>query len=140
MSLFLALSALVSHPLDPAVMDGLNRQSVTATFHGKSISCDGVPLWAVVDRLNMPQDQDNHTRDLTRGVVFYAKDGYAVLIGLSDIDPKTGGTPAFLVDRCDGVALNAETGPLRLIFPNDKRGARSIFQVERVEYVETRAR
>jgi len=60
------------------------------------------------------------------GVVAGAPDGYQVLFSLAEFDPAFSSRVIILADRRDGKPLDSHEGPLRIIVPGDKRGARWI--------------
>jgi DMSO/TMAO reductase YedYZ molybdopterin-dependent catalytic subunit len=62
-----------------------------------------------------------------------AHDGYRVVFSLPELDPAFSDGRALLADRMDGQPLSAHDGPLRLVLPSEKREARWVRMVERIE-------
>ena len=119
--------------VDAALLAGLPAAQATLSAHGETHRCEGPVLADVLTRLGVPQGQTLHGTALQRGIMLHARDGYAVLFSLGELDPGTGGEVAIIATRCDGKPLTAEDGPFRLVVPGDKRPARSARQVESIE-------
>jgi len=66
-------------------------------------------------------------------VMVRAKDGYAVAFALADFDDAYSTQTIVLADREDGNPLSDTAGPLRLIVPGDKKGARWARMVIKIE-------
>jgi hypothetical protein len=68
-------------------------------------------------------------------VLAKAHDGYQVVFSLGELDTAFGNQSIVVADRRDDKPLFAYQGPLRLVCPNDKAGARSVRMLETIEYV-----
>ena len=119
-------------PLDAATLAALPREAVNANAHGKSYACEGVSLVALLRHAGAMPDGELRGAQLARIVRAEARDGYRVAFSLGELDPATGARRVFVVDRCDGKPLDAETGPLRLIVPDDARPARWMRQLQSI--------
>lgn len=120
-------------PLDAAALAALPREAVSADAHGTHYACEGVPLVALLRQAGaMPEGELRGGAQLARHVEAGARDGYRVAFSFGELDPATGGRRVFVVDRCDGKPLDADTGPLRLIVPDDARPARWVRQLESI--------
>jgi hypothetical protein len=120
----------------PLALDGLPRQTVEATLHGHAMRCEGVALVDLLRRAKAMDDAPLKGDALARLVVLTARDDYRVVFTLAEVDPTLGARRVFVVDRCDDKPLDPDTGPLRLLVPDDKRGARSLRQLDAIR-VET---
>jgi hypothetical protein len=58
-----------------------------------------------------------------------------VLFALAELDPAFGNETILVADKRDGKPLFGYQGPLRLVCPNDKAGARSVRMLEMIEIV-----
>jgi hypothetical protein len=135
-ALVLAAAALAvggSAKVDAALLAGLAPVEATLNFHGEVHHCSGPTLAAVVAKLGLPANETLRGAALQRGIMVHARDGYAVLFSLGELDPGTGAEPAIIATQCDGKQIGPDEGPYRLVLPNDKRPARSVRQVESIE-------
>lgn len=127
-----AIPARVEVPLAAGHWRSLPREAVHASAHGQSLDCSGVALLAVLRQAGaMPEDALRGAH-LARRVEISARDGYRVTFSLAELDPTLGNRRVMLVDQCGGKALDADSGPLRLIVPDDARPARGIRQIEQI--------
>lgn len=122
-------------PLDPGTLASLPREPVSARVHETTLSCEGVALFALLRASGAVPEGALRSAQLSRYVLVDARDGYRVLFSLAELDPGTGRRDVWLVDRCDGAALDDKDGPLRLLVPGDARAARSVRQVESISVV-----
>jgi hypothetical protein len=75
---------------------------------------------------------------LTTYVLAEAQDGYQVVFSLGEVDPALGDTPILVADKANGKALFGENGAFRIVVPRDKRGARSVRMLTKIEAVQVR--
>lgn len=68
-------------------------------------------------------------------VVASASDGYQAVFAIAELDPNFTDEDITVADTVDGKPLFAYQGPLRLVAPKDKRGARSVRMLEKIEVV-----
>ena len=130
-----AIPSPIAVPLDPDTLAALPREAVSARVHETTLACEGVPLFALLRASGAVPEGALRSAQLSRYVLVDARDGYRVLFSLAELDPGTGKRDAWLVDRCDGAALDDKDGPLRLLVPGDARAARSVRQVESISVV-----
>jgi DMSO/TMAO reductase YedYZ molybdopterin-dependent catalytic subunit len=132
----LILSAKAPVQIDTLILSGLERRRVTAAAHDQpSALWEGVALVDVLRQAGVPLDKQLRGRELAKTVRVTAADGYQVVFGLAELDAAFSDTIVLLVDMQDGHALGAE-GPFRLIVPNDKRPARWVRNVVRIELID----
>ena len=62
-----------------------------------------------------------------------AADGYRAVFALAELDPGFRGDVPIITASCDGKALDAKDGPLRLVVPGEKRPARWVRQVTAID-------
>jgi len=110
----------------------LPREPVSASAHGRTLDCTGIPLVALLRHAQAMPAEPLRGAQLARRVEAIARDGYRVTFSLAELDPTLGNRRVLLVDRCDGKPLDDNDGPLRLIVPEDSRPARWIRQLERL--------
>ncbi len=95
-----------------------------ATRHYK-----GVLLWDVL-QANKALDGLKPAEQLKKTFLVSAKDGYQIAFSIGEIHPDFGNLPLILVTAMDGKPL--ESG-WRLVAPGDKRGARAVYEVVKIE-------
>jgi hypothetical protein len=102
---------------------------------GTKISYQGVSLREILKRAGAPLGKDLRGKALTSYVLAKAHDGYQVIFSLGEIDAEFGNEAVIVADQRDGKPLFGYQGPLRLVCPNDKAGARSVRMLETLEVV-----
>jgi hypothetical protein len=122
-------------PIDGTTLARLPRAGANLTAHGKSMACTGVLLSDLVAAAGLPAGEAVRGPALTTLILAEAADGYRVAFTLAELDPKLGNRGVLLVDRCDGAALPADDGPLRLVAPGEARAARSVRQLKRLRVI-----
>ena len=120
-------------PVDATLLEGLPTTSVEINDHGTQRTCTGPTLTQVLGRLDVPQGDKLRGEELQRDMLVQARDGYAVLFSLGEIDPAFGNLGAIIASECDGRALDDHEGPYRLVVPGDGKMARSVRQVVTLE-------
>ena len=79
-------------------------------------------------------------RDMMRnGVASYvrasARDGFQAVFSLAEVDPSFTSNDIIVADSLEGKPLFDYQGPFRIVAPHDKRGARGVRMLERLEVV-----
>lgn len=69
-------------------------------------------------------------------VVATGRDGYRAVFTVGELDHMLGNAPVIVADRCDGATSADADGPVRLVAAGDKRGARSVRQLDLLTIVE----
>lgn len=122
-------------PLDATALSTLPRETVAATTNGQAVTCNGIPLAALLRAAGAMSASPLRDDQLDRYVQVDARDGRRALFSLAELDASLGANPVFVVDRCDGAPLTAADGPLRLLAPREPRAARSLRQVRAITVV-----
>ncbi|KPF73758.1 hypothetical protein IP88_08760 [alpha proteobacterium AAP81b] len=113
-------------PFDTTARAGLPAAAASFTAHGATHRCTGVRLADLAARAGLPAGEALRGEALRLLVVAEAKDGYRIAFTLAELDPSLGNKGVIVADRCDGAALPAAEGPLRLVVPGEARAARSL--------------
>ncbi|HEY7288720.1 MAG TPA: molybdopterin-dependent oxidoreductase [Vicinamibacterales bacterium] len=121
--------------LTPADIRALPRTTVTVNEEGRSISYEGVLVGELLKRAGAPVGRDLSGKAVATYVRAFARDGYQVVFSLAELDPAFTGSEIIVADTIDGKPLFDYQGPLRIVAPHDKRGARSIRMLQRIEVV-----
>ena len=137
----LVVSGDVPTPLTLNASDlaGMPREHVElAEQDGEKTTYEGVPLQEILKKAGIPFGRQMRGKALTGYVLAEAKDGYAVVFSLGELDPNLGGARIIVADKRDGKPLFEYQGPFRLVIPADKEGARSVRMLERLEVASLR--
>ena len=67
-----------------------------------------------------------------------AQDGYQVIFSIGELDPGMTDTQILLADKANDKPLFGENGAFRLVIPKDKRGARSVRMLTKLEIIQLR--
>lgn len=136
LALLAASAALpTSLPVDAATLAKLPAASATLTAHGQTHACTGVWLTDLAVAAGLPAGEALRGPALTKIIVAEAADGYRVAFSLAELDPKLGNHKVLVANACDGKALSAADGPLRLVAPGEVRAARSVRQIRALRLV-----
>lgn len=119
--------------LDAEALMALPRRTVRVLDSlGDESEYEGVALDVLLARAGVPVGEGLRGEMLELYAVVEASDGYRVVFSLPDLDPEFSGRVVLLADRRDGESLAVPEGPLRIIIPGDKRGARQVRMVTRI--------
>jgi hypothetical protein len=116
----------------------LPPHSVTVQDHGKTIKYDGVLLHDVLARAGAPFGEQLRGKALSNYVLATARDGYAVVYALTEMDTAFSDGDLLLADKANGKPLSDNQGPFRIVAPHDKKPARSLRMLERIDVVQLR--
>jgi DMSO/TMAO reductase YedYZ molybdopterin-dependent catalytic subunit len=111
------------------------EQAEVAEQDGTKSTYEGVSLQDILKKAGMPIGRQMRGKSLAGYVLAEAKDGYQVVFGLGELEPSLGGAKVLVADKRDGKALFEYQGPMRLVVPADKEGARSVRMLEKLEVV-----
>jgi hypothetical protein len=125
--------------LNATDLAGMPREHVELTEQdGEKTTYEGVPLQEILKKAGIPFGRQMRGKALAGYVLAEAKDGYAVVFSLGELDPDLGGARVIVADKRDGKSLFEYQGPFRLVVPADKEGARSVRMLERLEVARLR--
>jgi hypothetical protein len=110
------------------------HQTVTIFDHHTNAkeTYSGVPLMELLAHLGVPHGKDLMGKALGNYVVATGSDGYKSVVALGEIDPEFHPGTVLVADTMDGKPLG-KAGPFRLVVTEDKRPARSVRNLVRVE-------
>jgi DMSO/TMAO reductase YedYZ molybdopterin-dependent catalytic subunit len=114
----------------------LPRETVAvADQDGTEINYEGIPLREILKRAGVPIGKELRGKALASYIVAKAHDGYQVVFSLGELGTDFGNESILVADKRDGKPLFGYQGPLRLVCPKDKAGARSVRMLETIEFV-----
>lgn len=118
-----------------ADLKSMPRTAVTVSEEGREVKYEGVLVAELLKRAGAPLGRDLTGAAVATYVVASGKDGYRALFSLAELDPAFTGSEIIVADTLDGQPLFDYQGPLRIVAPRDKRGARSVRMLQRIEIV-----
>lgn len=124
--------------ISQADLDKLPQQTVKVTEHGAEATYEGVLVHDLLSRPGVPLGKELRGKALSCYVLATGKDGYAVVFSLTEFDPAFQDSNILLADKRDGKPLDEKEGPLRIVVPHDKKPARSVRMLERLDVVQIR--
>jgi DMSO/TMAO reductase YedYZ molybdopterin-dependent catalytic subunit len=130
----------VATPLELSAADlaGMPREKATLEHDGQTQTYEGVLLYDVLVKAGVPFGKAMTGKPMASYLLLTGRDGYQVVFALPELDPKFAGAKVLLADKRDGAALPANELPLRIVAPQDKMHARSIYSVVKAEVVRLR--
>ena len=133
----LVIGGDVTQPLTiaPGDLKTMPRTTVMVSEEGRQISYEGVLVGELLKRAGAPVGRDLSGKAVATYVRASAKDGYQVVFSLAELDPAFTPNDIIVADTIDGKPLFDYQGPFRIVAPHDKRGARSIRMLQRLEVV-----
>ena len=139
-SLFTSAPSAASSPsqilLKPEAIALMPHQTISVPDQdGTKANYQGVPLRDVLKQAGVPLGKDLRGKAMASYIVAKAHDGYQVVFSLGEIDEAFGNESILIADKREGKPLFGYQGPLRLVCPNDKAGARSVRMLETIEIV-----
>lgn len=133
----LAQRAITVTGLDGATstinLEEMTRQTVVTSDRGLRTTFTGVALRDVLAKVGVPLGEALRGKALSRVIIASAPDGYQVTYAIAEIDAAFTDQIVLIADQRDGRPLLPDTGPLQMIVPNDKRPARWVRQVSKLE-------
>jgi len=118
----------------PATLKDYPHQTVTIFDHHTNASetYSGVPLMDLLSHLGVPHGKELMGKVLADYIVATGSDGYKSVVALGEVDPEFHPGMVLIADAMDGKPLD-KTGPFRLVVTEDKRPARSVRNLVRIE-------
>ncbi len=119
----------------PATLQSYPQTTVTIFDHhtNKQETYSGVPLVDLLAKLGVVHGKDLMGKALGQYVVATGSDGYKSVVALGEVDPEFHPGVVLVADAMDGKPLDGKTGPFRLVVTEDKRPARSVRNLVRIE-------
>ncbi len=137
---FVEVSGDVDTPLKLTAtqLSKLPRSTVQTNGDGIVVNYEGVWLHEILSRAGVASGTDLRGKALASYVLAEAEDGYQVIFSLAELNPAFTENQVLLADKVDGKSLSGAQGAFRLIAPKDKRGARSVRMLTRLQVVQLR--
>lgn len=99
---------------------------------------EGVLLGDVLARAGAPLGRDLSGPALATYVLATATDGYQAVFAIAEVDPAMSGSDIIIADSINGAPLPGDQRGMRIVAPHDKRAARWVRMLQRIEVVRLR--
>ena len=124
--------------LTAADLAAMPRATIRMSNNGIETVYEGVWMSEVLKKAGVRLGEALRGPALAGYVLASAVDGYQVVFSIGELDPAMTDEQFLLADKSDGKPLFGENGAFRLVIPTDKRGARSVRMLTRLEIVQVR--
>ena len=134
----LAVRGAVEHPLTLHLSDleKMPHTSIDVKEHdGCSVTYEGVAMSDVLKAAGVPMGERLRGAGVASYVVAHAKDGYRAVYALPELDASFTEAKVIVAFAMNGKPLGAGQGPFKTIAPQDKRPARWVRMLDRIEVV-----
>jgi DMSO/TMAO reductase YedYZ molybdopterin-dependent catalytic subunit len=134
----MSVTGAVKEPLNLTAADlaAMPRAKAVTDNNGIQTVYEGVWLSDILKKAGVPLGPGLRGAALAGYVLATASDGYQVLFSIGELDPDVTTGQYLLADTANEKLLFGENGPFRLVIPTDKRGARSVRLLTRIEVVQ----
>lgn len=124
--------------LTAADLATMPRAAVTTTNGGIQTRYEGVWLHEILKKAGVPLGEQLRGRALTTYVLAEAQDGYQVVFSIGELDPAFADNQILLADTANGKPLFGDDGAFRIVAAREKRAARSVRMLTKLEVVQLR--
>ena len=137
----LTIAAPGAKPLVLTAADLAAMEHIAVSYQdaGMTTTYEGVPVETLLKKAGAPLNLPHGGQTLRMAVSARASDGYQVVYSLAEFDSAIMATRPVVADQSGGKPLGEKVGPLRLIMPGEKKGARSVRMLEKLEVVDLSA-
>jgi hypothetical protein len=134
------ISGAGAQPLMLTVADlaKMPRAIATTTGGGTETKYAGVWLYELLKKAGAPLGEQLRGEALTAYVLAEAADGYQVVFSLGELDPALFDNQVLAAATADGKPLFGGVGAVRIVAARDKRAARSVRMLTKLEIVQLR--
>ena len=134
----LTISGFSDHPpLTLKMADLKSLAHITVTIHNPHSNADetysGVSLSELLAKVGAPIGSDLRGKALADYVVATGSDGYRTVLALGEVDPAFHSGEVIVADAMNGKPLDDHSGPMKLVVTEDKRPARSVRNLVKIE-------
>jgi hypothetical protein len=119
-------------------LDKMPRATATLTADGNTTTYEGVLLYDILVKAGVPFGRAMTGKPMASYLIATGKDGYQVVFALAEMDPMFSGAKVIIADKADGAPLPGPQLPFRIVAPEDKMHARSIYSLVKLEVVRLR--
>jgi len=134
----LAITGAIERPLNLQISDleKMPHVSVDVKDHnGKLTTYEGVALAELLKAAGAPIGEKLRGANMASYVLAEAKDGYRVVFALPELDSAFTDSKVLVAYAANGKPLPDDQGPFRIVAPQEKRPARWIRMLLRIQVV-----
>ena len=133
----LRVEGAVPTPLTLTAEDLAKMPRATASVEsdGSTNVYEGVLLYDILVKAGWQFGHGMMGKAAPSCIVLTARDGFKAVFALAEIDPQFSGVKVLVADKENGQPLPNKYRPFRVISPQDKMRARSIYSLVKVEVV-----
>src|SRR5262245_52584520 len=124
--------------LTAADLAQMPRATVTTSNGGSQTKYEGVWLYEILKKAGVQMGEALRGKALTTYVLAEAQDGYQVVFSIGELDPDLTDGQILLADKANDKPLFRDNGSFRIIAARDKRPARSVRMLTKLEIVQLR--
>jgi hypothetical protein len=124
--------------LSMADLKKMPQTTIQLSSHGTETSYEGISLYDILKKAGAPLGDAMKGKALSACVLAEARDGYAVVYALAELEPALTAKRIVVADSIGGKPLPPSQGPFRLVVSGEKKPARSIRMVEKISVVQLR--
>ena len=125
-------------PLTAVELKAMPRTTASLSDQGREVKYEGVLVGEVLAHAGAPLGRDFSGPAVATYVIATGKDGYAAVFSLGELDPAMTASDVIVADTVGGQPLPDPQGPYRIVAPHDKRGARGVRMLQKLEVVRLR--
>lgn len=131
------VAGAIKQPLKLTAADlaALPRAAVETNNDGIAVKYEGVWLHEILKHAGVPGGAELRGPALAAYVLVTAQDGYQVVFSVAELDPVFANNTVLLADKANSKPLAGIEAPFRLVAAKEKRGARAVRGVARLEVV-----
>ena len=133
----LKVEGAVSTPLALTADDlaKMPRTTATLTSDGATDTYEGVLLYDVLVRAGLQFGHMPAGKGAPVCILATATDGFQAVFAPGEIDPQLAGEKILVADKENGLPLPDRYKPFRIVAPQDKKHARSIYSLVKLEVI-----
>jgi hypothetical protein len=134
----ISVSGDIPKPLSLTAADlaTMPRAKATTSNNGIETVYEGVWLSDILKKAGVPLGPNLRGAPLAGYILASASDGYQVVFSIGEVDPDMTDNQYLVADIANGKPLFGNDGNFRLVIPKDKRGARSVRLLTKLEVVQ----
>ena len=133
----LKVEGAVPTPLTLTAEDLAKMPRTTATLasDGGTDTYEGVLLYDILVKAGWQFGHMPAGKGVPVCILATAKDGFQAVFSIGEIDPQLAGEKVIVADKLNGRPLPDRYKPFRIVSPQDKKHARSIYSLVKLEII-----